>query len=132
MNVLAVKQGMNYATDWARNGKGPLVIELETYRYMGHSMSDPGLSYRSKEEVRQIQAEKDPIDRVKYMLIENNLATEDDLKNIEKEVRNEVDEAVQFAKDSPFPEAHDLYTDVLEDKPYYVRAVELQNSLVIQ
>jgi pyruvate dehydrogenase E1 component alpha subunit len=130
MNVLAVKLAAGYAAEWART-KGPLVLEMETYRYMGHSMSDPGLSYRTRDEVNAIRAERDPIDKVKLLLTENQLASEDELKEIEKEIRKEVDEATEFAKNSPFPPPEDLYTDIYVEKPYYVRAVELPNSVIV-
>jgi pyruvate dehydrogenase E1 component alpha subunit len=132
MNVLAVKEGMKFATEFARK-TGPIVVEMETYRYMGHSMSDPGLTYRTRDEVNAIRAERDPIDRVKLYLLENNLSTEEELKEIEKEVRKEVDEAAKAAQEAPFPEPRELFTDIYtkNSRPYYVRHVELQNSVVI-
>jgi pyruvate dehydrogenase E1 component alpha subunit len=133
MNVLAVKEGMTFAVDYARK-KGPIVVELETYRYMGHSMSDPGLTYRTRDEVAAIRAERDPIDKVKLWLEEHKLATEEELKNIDKEVRKEVDEAAKAAQEAPFPDIKELYTDVYTKSsgPYWVRAVELQNSPVVE
>jgi len=131
MNVLSVKHGVKWAADYVRAGNGPLVLEMETYRYMGHSMSDPGLTYRSKDEVAQIRKERDPIEKVRAYLVENNLATEDQLKEIDKEIRKEVDEALQKAKNAPFPDPKELYTDVYADRPYFARAVELPNSVVV-
>jgi len=132
MNVLSVKAGVQWAADWARAGKGPLVLEFETYRYMGHSMSDPGLTYRSKEEVAAVRAEKDPIEKVRHYLLENKLSTEEELTAIEKEVKNEVDEAVKAAKEAPHPNISELYEDVQTDKPYFIRGVELSNSVVVE
>jgi len=132
MNVLSVKAGVQWAADWARSGNGPLVLEFETYRYMGHSMSDPGLTYRTKEEVSSIRAERDPIEKVKYYLLENNLASEEDLSTIEKNIKNEVEEAVKAAKEAPYPPLSDLTNDIYTSKPYYVRAVELPNSVVVE
>jgi len=100
MNVLSVKAGTAFAADWTRSGKGPIVVEYETYRYMGHSMSDPGLTYRTKEEVASIRAEKDPIEKVKYYLLDNNLITEAEITSIEKQVKEEVDEALKKSKRS--------------------------------
>jgi hypothetical protein len=80
MNVFAVKEGMKAAAAHARGGKGPIIVEMETYRYMGHSMSDPGLSYRTRDEVNAVRSERDPILRVKNIILQNNAATEDELK----------------------------------------------------
>jgi len=132
MNVLTVKAGTQYAADWTRSGKGPIILEYETYRYMGHSMSDPGLTYRSKEEVAAIRAEKDPIERIKYYLTDNNLATEEEIANIDKDVKQEVDEAVKAAKDAPVPEPSQLYKGVYMNGPYFVRTVELPNSTIVE
>jgi len=132
MNVLAVREAVRYAAEWGRAGKGPMVLEMETYRYMGHSMSDPGLTYRTREDVAAVRSERDPIDKVKNWLLENSFATEYDIKAINQEVQKEVDEAVQFAKDSPMPASNELYTDVYGYKPYFARAVELPASVVIQ
>jgi len=131
MNVLAVKAGMQYAANMART-TGPIVVEFETYRYSGHSMSDPGLTYRTKEEVASIRTEKDPIDGLKNYLLENNIATPDQLKEMDDAAKAEVDEAIKKAKEAPYPEEKELWDHVSTDKPYFVRAVELQNSTVVQ
>jgi len=131
MNVLAVKAGVQYAADWVRE-KGPMVVEFETYRYYGHSMSDPGLTYRTKEEVAAIRASRDPIEKVRYYILENNLGTEEQLSEIEKDIKNEVDEAVKKAKEAPFPNESELYEHVYVDKPYFVRAIELSESKVVE
>jgi len=132
MNVLAVKEGMKFAIDFVKKN-GPIVIEMETYRYMGHSMSDPGIGYRSRDEINQTRAERDPIERVRYLLIDNKLSTEEELAKIEKDIKQEVEEATEFAKSAPYPEPMDLYRDVYAKStgPYYVRAVELEDSLVV-
>jgi len=132
MNVLSVKAGTEFAAEWTRSGKGPIVVEYETYRYMGHSMSDPGLTYRTKEEVATIRAEKDPIEKVKYYLLENNLITEEEVTNIEKKIKEDVDEAMKLAKEAPVPAAPKLYEDIHSSKPYYVRAVEMPSSVVVE
>jgi len=131
MNVLSVKAGFAFAKEYAVT-KGPIIVEAETYRYMGHSMSDPGLAYRTRDEVTAIKAEKDPIDKVKFYLLEHNLATEEELKEIEKSIKKEVDEAVKQAAAAPVPDIKELYTNVYLDKPYYVRHTNLEDSLVVE
>jgi len=131
MNVLSVKAGFAFAKEHALT-KGPIIVEAETYRYMGHSMSDPGLAYRTRDEVSAIRAERDPIDKVKLYLLEHNLATEEELKGYEKEIKKEVDDAVKKAQEAPVPEIGELYTNVYNDKPYFVRHTNLEDSLVVQ
>jgi len=131
MNVFAVKEAVKAAAKWSREGNGPILLEMETYRYMGHSMSDPGLSYRTRDEVNAIRNERDPILKVKNIILKSETATEDELKEIDNQVKQEVDDATEFAKNAPFPEPNALYTDIYTDKPYYVRAVELSNSTIV-
>ncbi|WP_298721241.1 pyruvate dehydrogenase (acetyl-transferring) E1 component subunit alpha [uncultured Ferrovibrio sp.] len=111
MNVLAVKEAGEEAVDWCRSGKGPIILEVMTYRYRGHSMSDPA-KYRSKEEVTKMRAEHDPIDQVRALLLNNKLADEDALKAIDKEVKDIVQEAADFSQQSPEPDPSELWTDV--------------------
>ncbi len=112
MDVLAVKAAADYAVEHCRAGKGPIILEMKTYRYRGHSMSDPA-KYRSKEEVQKMRTESDPIERVKAKLLEAKSISEDDLKSVDKEVREIVVGAADFAQSSPEPDAGELYTDVL-------------------
>lgn len=112
MDVLAVREGVKFAKEWASSGKGPIYIEMKTYRYHGHSMSDPGITYRSRDEVSSVRATKDPIENVKSRIIEANFATEQELKEIEKEVRTEVLEALKLAKGGLVPERDELFKDV--------------------
>jgi len=132
VHVLAVREGMKYAVDYAKK-KGPIVVEMETYRYMGHSMSDPGITYRTREEINLYRTYRDPIVKIKTILIDNKLSTEEETEAIDKEIRKEVDEAIEFAKNDPFPDPKELYTDIYTKSsgPYYVRTVELSNSTVI-
>jgi pyruvate dehydrogenase E1 component alpha subunit len=97
MDVLAVKEGTRYAIDHALN-KGPIVLETATYRYSGHSMSDPGTSYRSRDEIQEVRQKRDPITSFKDRIIETGLVTADELKKIDVEVKKEVDAATAFAK----------------------------------
>ncbi|MBV8792797.1 MAG: pyruvate dehydrogenase (acetyl-transferring) E1 component subunit alpha [Pseudolabrys sp.] len=111
MDVRAVKAAGDKAVEWCRAGKGPYILEMLTYRYRGHSMSDPA-KYRTREEVNKFRDEHDPIEAVRHRLIENKWATEDDLKAIEKQVRDEVTEAAEFAQSGPEPDAAELWTDI--------------------
>jgi len=108
MDVLASKKGFKIACDYARNNNKPIVVEASTYRYHGHSMSDPGISYRSRDEVNSVRRERDCIDQTKNRILEMGWATAADLKKIDKAVRKEVDEAVVFAKASPEPNLDEL------------------------
>ena len=99
-----------------RKGEGPTLLNIETYRYKGHSMSDPQ-KYRTKDEVSEYQ-EKDPITHVKNILLAEKWMTADEIKAVEKEVKAEVEEAVKFAEESPLPEPHELYEDVYTQEDY--------------
>ncbi len=111
MDVLAVKAAGEKAVAHCRAGKGPYILEMMTYRYRGHSMSDPA-KYRTREEVEKIKTEKDCIEHVRDLLIQGGLASEDDLKNIDKEIKALVNEAAEFSKESPEPPLSDLWTDI--------------------
>jgi len=127
MNVLAVKNAMQFASNHARSGNGPVVVEMSTYRYVGHSMSDPGTTYRTRDEVQAIRAQRDPIDKVKSWLLQYQFATEEDLKQIELKARQEMDEATEFARGSVEPPLKELYTHIYQEL-IPVRGVELSNS----
>ncbi len=112
MDVLAVKDAGERAVAHARAGKGPFVLEMKTYRYRGHSMSDPG-KYRSKEEVEKMRQEHDPIDHARRLLLDGKHIDEAALKEIDKEVKTIVTDAAEFAQHSPEPDPAELYSDVL-------------------
>ncbi len=112
MDVRAVKAAGERALAFAREGNGPYILEMQTYRYRGHSMSDPA-KYRSKEEVQKMRTEHDPIEQVRARLLEGGLATEEELKKIDAEIRDIVNEAADFASHDPEPDASELYTDIL-------------------
>jgi pyruvate dehydrogenase E1 component alpha subunit len=112
MDVRAVKAAGVKAVAHAREGKGPYILEMLTYRYRGHSMSDPA-KYRPREEVERMRQERDPIEQVRARLIASGRSSEDDLKAIDKEIRAIVNEAADFAQADPEPDAAELYTDVL-------------------
>ncbi|HEY3918938.1 MAG TPA: pyruvate dehydrogenase (acetyl-transferring) E1 component subunit alpha [Stellaceae bacterium] len=111
MNVVAVAAAAEEAVDYVRSGKGPYILEMQTYRYRGHSMSDPA-KYRSKDEVNRMRQEHDPIDQAKSRLMEASLADEAKLKQIDKEIKDIVTAAAEFAQDSPEPDPSELWTDV--------------------
>ena len=111
MDVRAVRAAGAEAIAWCRAGNGPTIIEMMTYRYRGHSMSDPA-KYRTKEEVDRVRSEHDPIEQVRARLLAKKWANEDDLKKIDASVRATVNEASEFATSDPEPDAAELYTDV--------------------
>jgi len=113
MDVLAVRRAIQFAKEHTTSGKGPLLLEMVTYRYGGHSMSDPGTTYRTREEINQMRSKNDPITGLKTRILDWGILKEDELKNLDKEAKTEVDAAVEEAKNSPFPDpAKDMWTDV--------------------
>ncbi len=112
MDVLKVKAAGERAVEHARSGRGPYILEMKTYRYRGHSMSDPA-KYRKREEVDDIRSHRDPIEGLKGQLIEAGHAGEDELKGIDKEIRAVVQKSADFALESPEPDPAELWTDVL-------------------
>lgn len=111
MDVFAVAAAGRKAVEWARSGKGPYILEMKTYRYRGHSMSDPA-KYRSKEEVNKKRAESDPIERVREKLLNEKIYSEDELKEIDRSVKEVIAQAVEFAQESPEPHPDELMTDI--------------------
>jgi len=112
MDVVAVKQAGLNATAHARAGEGPFILEMMTYRYRGHSMSDPA-KYRPKEELNEMRTKHDPIDHVHQLLVDGGMSDDDKLKAIDKETRDIIADAAEFAQASPEPDPAELYTDVL-------------------
>lgn len=120
MDVLAVKAAIKYGKEWTASGNGPLVMEYVTYRYGGHSMSDPGTTYRTREEIQRMRSTQDPIAGLKQKLLEWNVCSEEELKSIDKEARAEVDKEVEEAEAmlAPEPTPRILFEDI------YVRGSE--------
>ncbi len=112
MDVRAVKAAGDKAVKWCRDGKGPYILEMMTYRYRGHSMSDPA-KYRTREEVEKVRGEQDPIEQVRSRLLQKKMASEDELKKIDAKVRDIVNEASEFATHDTEPDPSELYTDIL-------------------
>ena len=111
MNVLAVKEAGERAEKHCRSGKGPYILEMNTYRYRGHSMSDPA-KYRTRDEVNKIKAERDPIDNLRSYLISNNISTDSELKDIDKQIKDVILDAADFAISSDIPNDNELWTDI--------------------
>jgi pyruvate dehydrogenase E1 component alpha subunit len=112
MDVRAVKAAGERIVKAVRAGEGPYILEMLTYRYRGHSMSDPA-KYRTREEVDKIREERDPIERVRQRLLGQGIAGEDELKAIDREIREQVNAAAEFAQTDPEPDPRELYTDIL-------------------
>ncbi|MFH1604452.1 MAG: pyruvate dehydrogenase (acetyl-transferring) E1 component subunit alpha [Pseudomonadota bacterium] len=114
MDVRAVRAAGEKAAEFCRSGKGPYILEMMTYRYRGHSMSDPA-KYRAREEVAKMRQEHDPIEQVRARLLAGKHVTEDELKEIDKEIKAVVNDAAEFAQSSPEPDPSELWTDVLAE-----------------
>ena len=121
-NILIVREAMKFAKEWCVKGNGPLFIEFLTYRYHGHSMSDPGVTYRTREEINEVRAHRDPIEIVRKLLLDNSWAAETELKEIEKKIRAQIDADVEQIKNDPEPTPEDLYTHVGHGK-HYIRGI---------
>ena len=111
MDVIAVKTAGEKAADYCRAGKGPYILEIKTYRYRGHSMSDPA-KYRTREEVQKMRAQRDPIEAVRTLLISEKHATDEEIKTIDKEIKEIINACAEYAKDSSEVSAEELWTDI--------------------
>ena len=111
MDVIAVKTAGDKAADYCRAGKGPYILEIKTYRYRGHSMSDPA-KYRTREEVQKMRAQRDPIEAVRTLLVSEKHATDEEIKAIDKEIKEIINACAEYAKDSPEVSAEELWTDI--------------------
>ncbi|XP_038658435.1 pyruvate dehydrogenase E1 component subunit alpha, mitochondrial-like isoform X1 [Scyliorhinus canicula] len=122
MDVLCVREATKFAADHCRSGKGPILMELQTYRYHGHSMSDPGVSYRTREEIQEVRSKSDPITMLKERMLNNNLSNVEELKEIDASVRQEVEEGAQFATTDPEPPLEELaYNIFCNEETFDVR-----------
>jgi len=116
MDVLAVKEAGLKAAKHCRAGKGPYILEMKTYRYRGHSMSDPA-RYRTRQEVNKVKDEQDPIDLIKQMLLKKKYSTEEKLKELDQEIKQLITKAADFAQQSPEPDENELWTDIYQGEP---------------
>ena len=114
MDVVAVRAAGETAVAHCRDGKGPFVLEMMTYRYRGHSMSDPA-KYRAREEVQKVRSERDPIDLVRQLLLDGEHTDEEALKELDRGLKEIVSDSVEFAQNSPEPDISELWTDILVD-----------------
>jgi pyruvate dehydrogenase E1 component alpha subunit len=135
MNVLAVQEGMRFVKEYCGSGNGPMYVEMMTYRYHGHSMSDPGTTYRNREEIALTRSTRDPLEFVKKTLIEAEFAAADEIKAIEKEIRKEVQNEVQMAKEFAPVELSDMfdyiYADInggKQEQPEHIRMPDFAKS----
>ncbi|XP_047423288.1 pyruvate dehydrogenase E1 component subunit alpha, testis-specific form, mitochondrial [Sciurus carolinensis] len=117
MDILCVREATKFVADYCRSGKGPILMELQTYRYHGHSMSDPGLSYRTREEVQDVRSKSDPIKLLRERMLSKQLTSIDELMEIEANVKKEVEEAAQFATTDPEPPLHELGFHLYNNNP---------------
>ena len=112
MNVLAVTEGMKFVKDYCGSGNGPMYVEMMTYRYHGHSMSDPGTTYRNREEIAFTRSTRDPIEFVKKCLMDAGFSEAEEIKEVEKKIRKSVQHEVLKAKESPKPPLEELFKHV--------------------
>ncbi|XP_056313679.1 pyruvate dehydrogenase E1 component subunit alpha, mitochondrial-like isoform X2 [Danio aesculapii] len=130
MDILCVREATKFAAEHCRSGKGPILMELQTYRYHGHSMSDPGISYRTREEIQEVRSKSDPISMLKDRMLSNNMASVEELKEIDVEVRKEIEDAAQFATTDPEPPLEDLCNHIFyNDPPLEVRGTNPWSKL---
>mmetsp|Transcript_22250 Transcript_22250/g.26730 ORF Transcript_22250/g.26730 Transcript_22250/m.26730 type:complete len:399 (-) Transcript_22250:356-1552(-) len=124
MCALSVKVGVAFAKEHCVSGKGPMVMEMDTYRYHGHSMSDPGSTYRTRDEITTVRQERDPVEHIRGLILKHELLDTAEIKTIEKAQRKIVDEAVDFAKNSPLPPAEALFQNIYNVYGAEVRGAE--------
>uniref|UniRef100_A0A7R9ZQC5 Dehydrogenase E1 component domain-containing protein n=1 Tax=Craspedostauros australis TaxID=1486917 RepID=A0A7R9ZQC5_9STRA len=137
MNVLAVREGMRFAKEYCGAGNGPIYIEMMTYRYHGHSMSDPGTTYRNREEIAYTRSTRDPLEFIKKCLTDSEFATAEEIKDMEKRIRKEVQAEVLKAKESTRPPLEELTTHIYaadinpgnQEYPPFVRMPDMDKSL---
>jgi len=129
MDVLAVREATKFAKDYAIN-EGPVVMELKTYRYHGHSMSDPGTSYRTRDEIKAVRQASDPITSLRDKMIDAELATKEEFKSMDKEIKNYIENETEIALASPEPPMSELGTDILiDDEGHYNRGTTLGSTI---
>lgn len=131
MNVFTVREATKYCRQWCLDGNGPIVMEVKTYRYHGHSMSDPGITYRTREEVSDMRSTRDPIDKLKNFLIYENLATEDEIKQMDKRVKKDVQAQSEQAEKDGVLGLEELFQDIYSTgPPPFVRYANYDESQI--
>lgn len=124
MDVLAVQEATRWAKEHCTSGKGPVVMEFNTYRYMGHSMSDPDTAYRNKEDILLVRSQRDAISRLKYLLLQEKIMTEQEMTDLDKEIKREVDKCLHAATAAPKTAMEELTTDILIGEQFPVRSCQ--------
>lgn len=127
-NVLAVREAIKWGGAFVKKN-GPLFMEFMTYRYHGHSMSDPGVSYRTKDEVAAVRANRDCVEIVRNLILSKSWATEAELKDIEKKIRKNMEAEVDQIRNDPFPDPKELYTEIGSTDGHYIRGVEYEQTI---
>lgn len=130
MNVFCVKEVLSFAKQYAMKN-GPIFLEADCYRYHGHSMSDPGISYRTKDEVNKVKEQSDPIEHIRKCILDNNVLDEGQLGAIEKKIKVKIEEVVEEIYKDPYPEEKELYTEIYANREQnsFIRAVEYEKSI---
>ena len=132
MDLFSVREHLKVAKNYAINN-GPIFFEVDTYRYHGHSMSDPGITYRNRDEVAQVRESRDCISRIRNLILDNSIASEAEVKEIEKTIKHQIERDVEFAKKDAFPDLKDMYDHVYyENEQHFIRGVEYQSSITKQ
>lgn len=129
MDVVAVREAIKFARNWCVSGNGPLLMEFSTYRYMGHSMSDPGISYRSRDEIERYRKNEDPINTFKDRLISTGIFDASNFEEIETDVKRCVIEAENFARQAPKPNEKELSTDVYTERSHNLHIITPDRKL---
>ena len=137
MNVLAVKEGMRFVKDFCASGNGPMYVEMMTYRYHGHSMSDPGTTYRNREEIALTRSTRDPLEFVKKTMIDAGFAEAEEIKELEKKIRKDVQKEVLKAKESKPPSVESMFEHIYakdidgdQEYPPFIRMPDYDKSFV--
>ena len=128
-DVFMVREATKFCKDYSLK-HGPMFLEIDTYRYQGHSMSDPGITYRSRDEVEMMKTTRDCIEKIRRVILDNSIATEQELKEIEKKIRAEIEKDIEKIKTDPMPAANELYTHVyVNNEPHFIRGIEYEQSI---
>jgi pyruvate dehydrogenase E1 component alpha subunit len=124
---------MREATKWCKDfviKNGPMFLEIDTYRYQGHSMSDPGITYRKRDEIEMVKTTRDCIDFIRKMILNHSLATEQELKTIEKNIRAGIEKDIEQIFKDPLPSLNEVYTHIyVNNEPHFIRGLEYDNSV---
>jgi len=126
-NILMVRETIKWAGEYVKKN-GPLFLEAFTYRYHGHSMSDPGITYRTKDEIADVRKTRDPVEICRNMILEHGWAEAAELKKIEKDIRSRLEGEAEKIRSDPVPTEADLYTHIGVTKQHYIRGVEYRLS----